>query len=48
MGIMTTISVIIIVIIFITTIGFSAQGRSELYHILRSKLATGRQTPNQQ
>ena len=49
MGIMTTISVIIIGIIFITIIGFGAQGRSELYHILRSKpLATGRQTPNQQ
>ena len=46
---MTTISVIIIAIIFITIIGFGAQGRSELYHILRSKpLATGRQTPNQQ
>ena len=46
---MTTISVIIIGIIFITIIGFGAQGRSELYHILRSKpLATGRQTPNQQ
>ena len=43
MGIMTTISVIIIGIIFITIIGFGAQGRSELYHILRSKpLATGR------
>ena len=38
MGIMTTISVIIIAIIFITIIGFGAQGRSELYHILRSKL----------
>ena len=37
MGIMTTISVIIIAIIFITIIGFGAQGRSELYHILRSK-----------
>ena len=49
MGIMTTISVIIIAIIFITIIGFGAQGRSELYHILRSRpLATGRQTPNQQ
>ena len=49
MGIMTTISVIIIGIIFITIIGFGAQGRSELYHILRSTpLATGRQTPNQQ
>ena len=49
MGIMTTISVIIIAIVFITIIGFGAQGRSELYHILRSKpLATGRQTPNQQ
>ena len=49
MGIMTTISVIIIAIIFITTIGFGAQGRSELYHVLRSKpLGTGRQTANQQ
>ena len=49
MGIMTTISVIIIAIIFITIIGFGAQGRSELHHILGSKpLATGRQTPNQQ
>ena len=49
MGIMTTISVIIIAILFITIIGFGAQGRSELYHILRSKLlATGGQTPNQQ
>ena len=37
MGIMTTISVIIIAIIFITIIGFGAQGRSELYHILGSK-----------
>ena len=36
MGIMTTISVIIIAIIFITITGFGAQGRSELYHILRS------------
>ena len=44
MGIMTTISVIIIAIIFITIIGFGAQGRSELHHILRSKpLATGAQ-----
>ena len=31
MGIMTTISVIIIAIIFITIIDFGAQGRSELY-----------------
>ena len=40
MGVMTTISVIIIAIIFITIIGFGAQGRSELYHIpsLRSSL----------
>ena len=30
MGIMTTISVIIIAIIFVTIIGFGAQGRSEL------------------
>ena len=49
MGIMTTISVIIIAIIFMTIIGFGLQGRSKLYHILRSKpLATGRQTPKQQ
>ena len=34
MEIMTTTSVIIIAIIFITIIGFGAQGRSELYHIL--------------
>ena len=47
MGIMTTISVIMVAIIFITIIGFGAQGRSELYHILRSK-PYGRQTPNQQ
>ena len=45
MGIMTTISIIIIAIIFITIIGFGAQGRSELYHILRSKLHRGEPTP---
>ena len=46
MGIMTTISIIIIIaIIFITIIGFGAQGRSELYHILRSKLHRGEPTP---
>ena len=45
MGIMTTIFVIIINIIFITIIGLGAQ--VELYHILRSKpLATGRPTSN--
>ena len=47
MGIMTTISVIIIAIIFITIIGFGAQGRSELYHILRSKPFSNR-TPDAQ
>ena len=49
MGIMTTISVIIIAKIFITIIGFGAQGRSELYHILRSKLQTlSNRTPDAQ
>ena len=49
MGIMTTISVIIIAVIFITIIGFGAQGRSELYHILRSKLQTlSNRTPDAQ
>ena len=46
MGIMTTISVIIIATKFITIIGKGAQGRSELYHILRSKpLATDARRP---
>ena len=49
MGIMTTISVIIIAIIFITIIGFGAQGRSELYHILRSGVQTlSNRTPDAQ
>ena len=45
MGIMTTISVIIIAIIFITITGFGAQGRSELYHILRSVQTLSNRTP---
>ena len=47
MGIMKTISVIIIAIIFITIIGFGAQGRSELYHILKVQTLSNR-TPDAQ